>query len=70
MINYFNFLVKYNSISKSIATLKRRIEKCCLNDEIRDTGRNLLDEPVCTHSGRIESFSIYGLENWCEEKVV
>ena len=47
MINYLNFLVKYHSISKSIASLKRRIEKCCLNDEIRDTDRNLLDEPVC-----------------------
>ena len=47
MINYFNFLVKYHSISKSIATLKRRIEKRGFNDEIRDTDRNLLDEPVC-----------------------
>ena len=40
-------LVKYHSISKSIATLKRRIEKRGFNDEIRDTDRNLLDEPVC-----------------------
>ena len=40
-------LVKYHSISKSMATLKRRIEKRRFNDEIRDTDRNLLDEPVC-----------------------
>ena len=78
--NYFNkgfindklleILVKYHSIDKSIATLKRLIENCGLKDEIRDTDRNFSQSATeaGTLSGRIQS--IHRLENWCEEKVV